>query len=108
LLEKTKDPDVTFASVADPSIDNPFSHPVTSVLKTDIEEFLLILNDFSNFSPTGNVCVPSPSGPTIVKFEKIAVVCGVLDEPVASLSDSKQFESPGASYLVLSRTASPN
>ena len=81
MFENTKLPDVMFVSTGAPSIDKPFSQPTISELNIDIEEFLLILKAFSNFSPTGSVTKPSALAPIIVKFENTAAVCGVLDDP---------------------------
>ena len=108
LEAKIKLSPVALAAVFALSIDNPFSQPTTSEFKHEVEVFLLNLNAFSNFSPTGNTIVPFPFGPTIVMLEKIGRVLGCAVDPVASLSDSKQFESPGASDKSLSRMASPN
>ena len=76
-------------------------------MKTDVDVFLLNLNAFSNFSPSGSV-TPLTFGPIIVKFENTGAVCGVLDEPCASLSDSKQLESPGASERLSDLIDNPN
>ena len=108
LFENKSESPFTLATTAAPSIDNPFSHPVINELKTDVDVFLLNLKAFSNFSPTGNATVPFPFGPTIVTFEKIGIVLGCAADPVASLSDSKQFESPGASDRSLSLIANAN
>ena len=99
---------VTFAAVVELSIERPFSHPVTNEFKHEVDVFLLNLNAFSNFSPTGSTIVPFPFGPTIVILEKIGLVLGCAVDPAASLSDSKQFESPGASDKSLSRIDKPN
>jgi hypothetical protein len=58
----------TLSSTDVPSNDKPFSHPTTRVLNTETAEFLLILKDFSNFSPTGSVTEPSALAPIILKF----------------------------------------
>ncbi len=44
----------------------------------------------------------------LVKLEKTACVLGVFAEPVASLSDSKPFESPAASNKSESLMINPN
>ena len=64
------------SSTGRPSMDNPFSHPVTMVLKTEVAVFLLNLKAFSNFSPIGRETVPSLFAPIIVKLEKIGAVNG--------------------------------
>ena len=64
------------SSTGRPSMDNPFSHPVTMVLKTEVDVFLLNLKAFSNFSPIGRETVPLLLAPIIVKLEKIGAVNG--------------------------------
>ena len=76
LEAKIKLSPVALAAVFALSIDNPFSQPTTSEFKHEVEVFLLNLNAFSNFSPTGNAIVPFPLGPTIVILEKIGLVLG--------------------------------
>ena len=103
LLTKTIVSPFKLATTGAPSIESPFSHPVTNEFKTETAEFLLKRKAFSNFSPAGSAVVPLPFGPTKVTFEKIGRVFGVAVEPAASLSHSKAFESPGASEISLSR-----
>ena len=54
-----------------------------------------------------DVVVGDNKGPTMVIFENIAPVCGVLFEPTASLSDSNPFE-PEKSAITCARCAKPN
>ena len=96
------------ATTGAPSIDKPFSQPVTNELRTDTAELRRKRKAFSNFSPVGRAVVPFPFGPTSVTFEKIGRVLGVAVEPAASLSHSNALESPGASYKSLSRIESAN
>ena len=108
LLENTKESPLTLATTAVPSIDNPFSQPTTKELKQEVAVFLLIRNAFSNFSPTGKLTLPFPFGPTSVILEKIGRVLGCAVDPAASLSVSKELESPAASDKSLSRIDKPN
>ena len=108
LCAKTRLSPLTLLTTGVPSIDKPFSHPVTIELKQEVDVFLLKRNAFSNFSPMGNAIVPFPLGPTMVPFEKIGIVLGCAVDPAASLSDSKQLESPGASNKSLSRIDKKN
>ena len=88
---------LTLATTGAPSIDKPFSQPVTKELRTDTAELRRKRKAFSNFSPVGSAVVPLPLAPTSVTLENTGRVLGCAVEPAASLSHSKAFESPGAS-----------